>query len=565
MRALLSRITTADCVALSIFALVVFGLLVSAGHLTTGPRMTDDNQIYKLQIELSEAGFWQVLEGELTSRFEMRRLVPLYNLQKVVLATVFGGDLVAWSTWAGIVGVLTAGLLFCALRLLQASVFESFACALITLLGQQSILWWRLLHGEGIGMLFLAAALVAMALRLRTGRFAYEIAFIGAAALSALSKESFLLTLPALVLLKILLTLSWRGLGLWSALRYNLPSIVCLAALCLVEVAIVKLLFKTTQFAYTGWVGFQLQALIRTVYQYLSLTSLWLLPALVLLLVWVTATRRSFPGAGDGESEGDSIPFLGRGWVVAVLFWVALTVPQILIYKSSGLLNTERQADFSRYILPCILGYGFLIAQLLRLIRRRGDGIGAARVLAIACVLGYLAIRGNVAYYACQEFAGFSKANDAWFETVVEKTREDSPIVLVYLNRVGEGGWGGQSTQAALRVFYILSERHQRKNLYFRPIPPRPTIEQARQMSHQADTRHHGQRLVPVEQLPEGQEAEAVLILNWAEVYEHQGPTATREVLEKYILTRDWPWFDPENFARVPHPHGHVSYFRTGT
>ncbi len=561
MRAARPDITRGDWIALAVFPLVIFGLLISAGHLTTGPRITDDNQIYKLQIELSEAGFWQVLGDELTSRFEMSRLVPVYNLHKVTLATVFGGNLVAWSTWNGIVGVLTAGLLFWALRRLEASIFESFAFALITLLGPQSIVWWRLLHGEGIGMLFLAAALVAMALRVRSGRFAYEIAFAGAAALSALSKESFLLALPPLLLLKILLTGRLRGLGLRAAFRHSLFSVVSLATLSVAAALIIKVIFRTTHFSYSGWIGFNPVAFLRVLIQYVTLASYWLLPALVLIYLSSRLVRRSTnaTGAGGSEPADDGSTFLFRSWVVAGLFWATLTVPQLLLYMSSGILEIGHEAGFSRYILPCFLGYAFLIAQMLRLIRSLGDRGRLARVLAITCTMAYLLTRASVAHEASQEFAKFSNFNDQWFETVVENTRADSAIVVAYLNGVGDGG---VSTQAALRVYYLLFERYHRQNLYFLPFPPLPTLEEGRLAAKQADTRRHGKRLRPVSRLPEGQPVDAILILNWAKVYERQGPTVTREVLEKYLLGRSWPWFEPQDFTRRPHPHGHVSYLR---
>ena len=78
----------------ALIGLIVFGILIATGNFTTGPRIADDNQIYKLQIEFAEDSFSRVLANELKNRIEMGRLVPVYCLQKVVQARLFGGNLV---------------------------------------------------------------------------------------------------------------------------------------------------------------------------------------------------------------------------------------------------------------------------------------------------------------------------------------------------------------------------------------------------------------------------------------------------------------------------------------
>ena len=147
------------CASLAIFPLVIFGTLISTGQLTDGPRIADDNQIYRLRIEFAERGFFPVLATELSDRFHnMRRLCPVYSVQKVVQTRLFGGNLFIWSMATGLLGVCTAGLLYWFFRLCHGTVLASVTFALVTILGEQFVVWYRLLHGEGVGMLLLAAA-----------------------------------------------------------------------------------------------------------------------------------------------------------------------------------------------------------------------------------------------------------------------------------------------------------------------------------------------------------------------------------------------------------------------
>lgn len=70
-----------------------------------------------MQIEFEENGFVRVLGDELRDRFTMQRLVPVYSIQKIILARLFGGNVVAWSFYTGLVTAFTAGVLIHFFRL----------------------------------------------------------------------------------------------------------------------------------------------------------------------------------------------------------------------------------------------------------------------------------------------------------------------------------------------------------------------------------------------------------------------------------------------------------------
>ena len=143
-----------------------------------------------------------------------------------------------------------------------------------------------------------------------------------------------------------------------------------------------------------------------------------------------------------------------------------------------------------------LLGYAYLVAELIRLIQKTSQGSPAASLLIGLVLCGSLADKGLTAFREGVAFAKSSRTPDDWFEAVVEHTDEDSPIVLAFVN----GMPNSYSLQVALRVYYILSQCYDRDNVYFCPIPPQPTIEEGRAGLVQADSRRHAEKIRSVGQ-----------------------------------------------------------------
>ena len=572
MRNLLPSLS--DWVPLTAFPLIVFGMLIATGNLTTGPRMLDDNQIYKLQIEFSEGSFFRVLFDEYKARFEVNRLVPVFSTLKVIQARMWGGNIVVWTISTGVIGACTAALLYCFLRLCNSGKFEAAVFALISVLGEQSVVWWRRLHGEGVGMLLLSTALVLMAFQIRTRKRRFEIAFSLCMTLAVFSKESFILTVPAVLLLKVWLSCRDQNITIFEAVKKSWLSILWLSAIFLAALAIVRFVIGKTEFFYTGWVGFDADRFANIVYQYGSVTNCWLLAALWLILVGSafipvptvggrSIGEKSRKDKKKRQKQKQSIrqpSQRGARLTMAALFWVTLTLPQLLLYMESGMLNVDNQGHYARYILPGIVGYAFLIAELIRQIRLQAHGRGFIMLMVVTCVCISLVDKAGTAYREGQHFAEITMAYDDWFESIAEHTTPELPIVLVYRNGLRGGGY---STTIALRIYYILSQRHDRGNIFYCPIPPSPTIEEARMAVTQADTRHHARKMQSVEKLPKSDDVQAIVILNLGRFTDRDEETS--DVLDEYLLKRKWAWFDPSQYRRERHPFGHIQYFRTET
>ena len=193
-----------------------------------------------------------------------------------------------------------------------------------------------------------------------------------------------------------------------------------------------------------------------------------------------------------------------------------------------------------------MVGYAFIIAHLFELIRQNSHGRSGAVLLAVVLIGASLAHKGTIAYREAKAFADYSQTNDAWFASITEHTGARDPIVIAFTNLA----WDTTTTQAPLRLCYILSRRYDRDTLYCAPIPPKPTIEEAGACAYQADTRHHSRKLWSVDRLENKAAVKVVLIQNTQSIKPWYA-RGTSVPMENIILS-EWEVVRPE---RIP-PRG---------
>ena len=145
------------------------------------------------------------------------RFRPVYWLYVATGDLLFGTHPHLWHAGQILCGVLTCYLFYVALRRIGADIASSFIFLLLVVLsGTQNWIWLNLVPNEPIGMLLTALAVCAITIasqRSRVGRWDV-LAFI-AMAFAGLAKESFVILIPALLLLywtcqKCFSRLTWR-------------------------------------------------------------------------------------------------------------------------------------------------------------------------------------------------------------------------------------------------------------------------------------------------------------------------------------------------------------------
>lgn len=529
-------------VACGVLLLLPFALLLWTGDLDPAPRFIDDNQIFALDRLFEEHGVAWVVRDHFGERLlGMKRLVPVYLAHKLFEVYVLGTDLTAWSLYTAFIGSLTALALFAFGRLMRLSVFEAFAFSLIVVLGEQSVLWWRYLHGEGIGLLLTALALacVPMSVRKPSREQRYRVLFVVLCVLASLCKESFVLLLPALAFAWLLAHWRARGGGVLELLRNHAAMISVLAAVCVLELVLIRFVLGRTYFYYTGWSGFDAERFAATTREFFSPHRSSILFVFVAAAgLYLARARR--PG---GNWKFDATGATGLGLLVLA---AAIVVPQLLLYMSSGFSGLE-SINFNRYLVPATFSLAVLAVfplQWLRTTAPASRSARAARWIGVVGVAIYLVLRLVTAVHAAERFSHATEDIGRYFSAIKHHVDPEEPVLVV----VGKHNLHDN----VRRVAVLLVEYLELEEVYYLALTggePATSFEWEWSETNEYTDQIEASTVFEVD----GLEPAAILI-----------PFDNYIRLELLFLMENQDWFDPSAYARVANDNGDVAYFKTG-
>jgi len=436
----------------SLFVLVIFGTLLASDNLLSGPRIWDDNQIFRLELALAERSFVDVFAEEQQRHSDNnRRLMPVFQAVKVLKAATYGDSVLAWKVHTGIVAVITSLLCFLFMRELGYKVLIAILFPLLGFLGPQSVTWWKVIHGDGLGMLFVSAALVGLARNVKRGGGRAELAFVVFAAAASLTKESFVLLLPGLGALLVWLERLTNG-GTWpEVVRRKQRALSALLVIFVAElVMIVLVMGTTTHYGYSGWSGLKLGQLLTTTGQFLVVTQVWLLIPVGMSLAFVARSKHDL-----------LYNVLAPGALVLAI----VVSPQLMLYATTGFESTEENAFIMvpRYLLPIALLPAFLLCDFsARLLDHAPDRRVAAALAVFACtILGW---RGSEALAAAELHRKEVATLDRWYDTMREYTNTDDPILIIL-------GIVNKDLYDTVRLRFLLEGYLGRQNIFFTYFP----------------------------------------------------------------------------------------------
>lgn len=363
------------------FAVLVFGVVTVTGTLTSGFHLVDDWEFaqYVDWMTLDHRSLWDCLREEL--RFDLTlRFRPLYYINRVLMAYVFGINLTAMSVVkaAEIVAALAA-LYYCA-RQMKCNMVYAALFSMTVMVGYQSAVWWKLGPQESYDIMMFAAGFFFLLKWLSTDKKGYAFAGFGALFLMSIYKEPFILLLPFVGLYVLYVEMQGKQVtvgNLLAAVRRRLSWLLSTGILFAAEMAFILLVTGTNNYAYVG-----LDESI-TLNQYVQIWSSaaqgdlkWyvrfgVLMGLVFLTYWEQTKK--------------------LGW--EILLAAAVIVPQCVTYSKTALEE--------RYILPCVFGYAFFFVIVGCNFRPLS---GRRRIAYMLCLLLMLAAHGRVALREAQYF-----------------------------------------------------------------------------------------------------------------------------------------------------------------
>ncbi len=433
-------------IALIVFISIWFGIAVFSGSVFSGYHLTDDHEIVRIKKDLSSQTTMQVA-GKWMRRdqFSTHRFRPFYFLHRVIETRIFGSNFVIWSVYTIILAIATSFLLFYFLSLVGFSFWESFLFSEISLIGPQAQIWWRLGPNETIGMFMLAVSLLFLGLYYNSQKNEriLKILFIIFSILMALSKESFILILPAFILILTYLSKMKNQISWKKVFQENYISISILMGVFIGFLLYIKNLIGMAGIGYAGINGFQPEKYIKT---FLNLsTKSWIdyliFIQLILIILFIFL---------KGLSK-QNIWKIVRKYLLVTTIFLAIVIPQVILYTKSGFNK--------RYLLPSMLGYSFIFVYLLKQMRKKTLIIWSGIVfVSLFFLLGNL--RSD--FKNAQEFTQRGKAINGVFNIIKIKTSPTDNILIVG-DPIMYYEWSDS-------INYYLKNELSRKNLFIYPL-----------------------------------------------------------------------------------------------
>jgi hypothetical protein len=419
-------------VALLVFAALWSAFLFSAGTVTSGYHLIDDHMVLLISRELSRDNAFQVAANSVTHElYDVGRFRPVYCVQRVFSIQILGANFVSLSLLSLTMAVLTSWFLYLFARQLRFGRVGAFLFVLLIFMGEQAAIWWRLGNAEPIGMFWLSIGLYFMARTIfEAGKLgpAYNVLSVLALVIATLSKESFVVLLPAVVLWQLILYRQHNQLNWIKTTKANLGKIALLATVCLVELAIIFLKVGTNRIGYAGVDSnsLTLHKVASTAKQLFLASNPLLMGMIGGVFVVVLTSKIVYDHVLTPKQ-----PFKSLRSLLEELFYVGVLVgayitPQAVLYAKSGIDE--------RYLIPGVMGFAFLTIYLLakteQLITLKALRFGIAAILVIVTLLT-LAADFRVARSVAKAFAAEGASLKRALDTLASNTKSNDPIMIV--------------------------------------------------------------------------------------------------------------------------------------
>ncbi len=281
------------------------------------------------------------------------RFRPGYWLYHAISGVAFGVNPHLWHAAILVWGILTCYLFYVALRKVGADIISSFIFVLLLVLsGNQNWIWINLIPQETIGMLLTAIAVWAIVFasqRSRSGR--WDAVAITAIALAGLVKESFVILIPALLLLRWTCQKYFNGQSWRDSLRQIRVPLIIGAFIFVIEIAIVMVVLLSKPGGYSaGASGLSVESFDPRRWLHIVATLKWYQQLVLagVVLLWVSLWF-------DKKVSRTIL-------LASAIIFCAWLIPQVVLY-------TNNLSE--RYLFPAIVSVAAAIALELSILWRR--------------------------------------------------------------------------------------------------------------------------------------------------------------------------------------------------
>lgn len=377
-------------------------------------------------------------------------LAPVGIFYELVCAKFFGANIFPARLIYLLLGIFSSFLFFLTARKLGFSLKQSLLFPALAFFGEQFWVWYNIHCQEPIGLFFMSLSLYLIAIAKEKGFF-FDVLAILSSLLMSLSKESFILVLPALIIFKLYFSYIIENQNIKKGILKSLPFAIPIFLLFIAEIAYVLLVMKGSGRGYAGISGaiglwayvqnFFFLFLANDVYVYLFCA--------LLLVIFLTS----------GQILGNLLTFLDKNFIF-MLFILAILLPQAVVYAQTGWQP--------RYYLPSFVAIAFFCIVVLDYLKQYAPH--GTDTLYFSMLVFYIALEmspkisdnPNQAFRYAKNHSSFAEQTELLLQSVVSQSQANS-LILIVSDPV-------ENVVAPMSLESFLTNLYQRKNIKHYPI-----------------------------------------------------------------------------------------------
>ena len=425
--------------ALSIFLIFFLGLILLTGMISSGFHLKDDIDFVRTSRDIELRGLEPVVQEQISDILRIR-LIPVQTLHEVLRCKFFGTNFTLWYIWSGFLVSFCAFFLYLTGRNIGFTFSQSLFLGSFTLLGQQGVCWFRFGTSEPIGMFFLSIALYFMAKAVSSEhrKKIYNALFIVFLLITTLCKESFILLIPALMLLRVWHYKEHKGSSFSKALTRNTGILVVLGAILIAELYIIFRFIgiEHEHMARVDRVGALLGFFkdpVRALRDFqISIFVLLEYITSIVILFGCYIVLESELGDKKSLSIKEAFEAFNNKLAMPLLISLLIILPQSFLYMKTGL----RQ----RFWIPAILAFSFILTYLLKVICENKKVRQFSRNTFVVLVMLVFLPRIGHTVLKTTMLAGEGKATNALINKFIENA-DEAKNVLIVADPVNNSEW----------------------------------------------------------------------------------------------------------------------------
>jgi hypothetical protein len=410
----------------SLIFITCYLIFLTSGLLSSGLRLfINDHLFVAINHDLKEIGFISTIHKWLLFGRSIGRFTPFIYINLTVLTLFFGINPTLWFSHAFLLTSLMGCFLFLFARFLKMPILIALIFSGLVLIGPQAIVWAQPSNTQLPGMFLLSAALLfaGISAKVEQHKTVFDIIFIFVVLLMSLSKESFIIFIPALVLIKVWSYQQLKQVSLRESIIRN--SVVTAALLCIALLEIFYIVFVISVRG-MGYAGIDEDTLKP--YKILSASSTLLssthfeifVLSLILVLLIVLWKRQSFI---------DLIKQLAPVFVIFLL----TVVPQIILYTKSGFILYTKSGSNGQYLVPAVVGTALLTSFTLLLLNFRSRFLS---MIMVGLTIFVICTESFTVWNVYNQMSRDSKIINNLFQAIHSCTPNNEPILIVGNPRV---------------------------------------------------------------------------------------------------------------------------------